>query len=83
MQTRTFHVVQRDPRGALRIKEFKSPAVLLQRHTQIGVDDCSIDLSLRGLPVFSDLVGPMTDGLGTVRYETPEVFESLTREWIR
>ena len=81
MQSRTFHIVQRDPKGSLRIKEYESPAVLLQRHTQIGVDDCSIDLSLRGLPVFSDLVGPMTDGLGTVRYETPEVFESLTREW--
>ena len=81
MQKRTFRIVQRDRRSSLRVKEFESPAVLLQRHTQIGVDDCSIDLSLRGLPVFFDLVGPMTDGLGTVRYETPEVFESLTREW--
>ncbi len=81
MQARTFHIVQLDPRGSLSVKEFDSPSVLLQQHTQIGVDDCNIDLSLRGLPVFSDLVGPMSDGLGTVRYETPEVFESLTREW--
>lgn len=51
-------------------------------HTQIGIDDCSTDLTLRGLPVFRGLVGPMPDGKGVVRYESPEVFESLTKEWI-
>jgi hypothetical protein len=50
-------------------------------HTQIGVDDCSTDLSLRGMPVFRGLIGPMPEGKGVVRYETPEVFETLTKEW--
>ena len=50
-------------------------------HTQIGVDDCSTDLSLRGKPVFRGLIGPMPEGKNVVRYETPEVFEALTKEW--
>jgi hypothetical protein len=45
------------------------------------VDDCSTDLSLRGMPVFRGLIGPMPEGKTVVRYESPEVFESLTKEW--
>jgi len=56
------------------------PAVL-KMHTQIGIDDCSTDLSLRGLPVFRGLIGPMPESKEIVRYEAPEVFESLTKEW--
>mgnify|MGYP000601475372 CR=1 FL=1 len=48
---------------------------------QIGIDDCSTDLSLRGMPVFRGLIGPMPESKDVVRYETPEVFESLTKEW--
>ena len=48
---------------------------------QIGIDDCSTDLALRGLPVFRGLIGPMPEGKTVIRYETPEVFESLTKEW--
>ena len=47
----------------------------------ILVDDCSTDLALRGAPVFRSLVGPMPEGRNIVRYESPEVFESLTKEW--
>jgi hypothetical protein len=54
---------------------------VLKMHSQIGVDDCSTDLTLRGLPVFRGLIGPMPDGKGIVRYESPEVFETLTKEW--
>ncbi len=54
---------------------------VLKMHTQIGVDDCSTDLSLRGMPVFRGLIGPMPESKGVVRYETPEVFETLTKEW--
>ena len=43
--------------------------------------DCSTDLALRGMPVFRGLIGPMPEGKGVVRYETPEVFETLTKEW--
>ena len=51
-------------------------------HTQIGVDDCSTDLDLRGMPVFRGLIGPMAEGKNVVRYESPDVFEALTKEWI-
>jgi hypothetical protein len=33
------------------------------------------------MPVFRGLIGPMPEGKGVVRYETPEVFETLTKEW--
>jgi hypothetical protein len=45
------------------------------------VDDCSTDLDLRGLPVFRGLIGPMPEGQDVIRYESPEVFETLTKEW--
>ena len=57
------------------------PSALLNRHAQVGVDDCSTDLGLRGLPVFRGLIGPMPEGKTVVRYESPEVFETLTKEW--
>ena len=67
--------------GKLRIRDYPDQSPLLQMHTQIGVDDCSTDLTLRGLPVFRGLIGPMPEDKGVVRYETPEVFETLTKEW--
>ena len=78
---RTFRVVTRGKDGTIRTKDYPSPEPLLERHTQIGVDDCSTNLSLRGLPVFRGLIGPMSDEHGVVRYESPEVFETLTKEW--
>ena len=77
-----FRVVTRGQNGELRTKQYDSAESLLELHTQIGVDDCSTNLSLRGLPVFRGLIGPMTDTDNAVRYESPEVFESLTKEWI-
>lgn len=76
-----FRVVTRGADGELRIREYEKQDSLQKLHTQIGVDDCSTDLKLRGMPVFRGLIGPMPDGKSTVRYETPEVFESLTKEW--
>ncbi len=81
MKKAVFRVVTRAADGKLRIKEYTQPESLLKMHTQIGVDDCSTDLSLRGLPVFRGLIGPMPEGKGIIRYESPEVFESLTKEW--
>lgn len=77
----TFRVVTRGANGELRIRDYPSKEPLLRMHTQIGIDDCSTDLSLRGLPIFRGLIGPMPDGKGVIRYESPEVFESLTKEW--
>jgi len=77
----TFRVVTRGANGDLRITDYPNEESLTRLHTQIGVDDCSTDLTLRGLPVFRGLIGPMPDGKGVIRYESPEVFETLTKEW--
>ena len=79
--TTTFRIVTRGVNGEIRVKEYEKQEPLMKLHTQIGIDDCSTDLKLRGLPVFRGLIGPMPDGKGMVRYESPEVFESLTKEW--
>lgn len=81
MDKSTFRVVTRAPDGKLRIQDYAHCDELLTRHHQIGVDDCSTDLGLRGLPVFSNLIGPIPEGKDVVRYESPEVFEELTKEW--
>ncbi len=81
MEKDTWRVVTRGTDGELIIHDFDSPEALLRSHLQIGVDDCSTDLGLRGAPVFRTLIGPMPEGRTIVRYETPEVFESLTKEW--
>ena len=82
MKKDTFRIVTRGTNGQIRIKDYGTPDKLLQMHTQIGVDDCSTDLDLRGLPVFRGLIGPMSEGKTVVRYESPEVFEALTKEWV-
>ena len=67
--------------GSLLIRDFPNCEPLLKMHLQIGIDDCSTDLALRGMPVFRGLVGPIPEGKSIVRYESPEVFETLTKEW--
>ena len=81
MAKEIVRVVTRGTDGKLRVKEYNKPESLLKMHTQIGIDDCSTDLGLRGLPVFRGLIGPMPEGKNAVRYESPEVFETLTKEW--
>jgi hypothetical protein len=78
----TFRIVTRASDGTLRIRDFPNFEPILDSHTQIGVDDSSTDLALRGLPVFRGLIGPMPEGKNVVRYESPEVFEVMTKEWI-
>lgn len=80
-QKHTVRVVTRAADGTLRIRDYPSTQPLLEIHTQIGIDDCSTDLSLRGLPVFRGLIGPIPEGKHIVRYESPDVFETLTKEW--
>ena len=78
---KTYRIVTRGKNGELRARDYEHQEAVLRMHTQIGIDDCSTDLTLRGLPVFRGLIGPMPEGKGVVRYETPEVFESLTKDW--
>jgi len=68
--------------GGLRICDYPTTKPLLRSHTKIGTDDCSTVLRLRGLPVFRGLVGPIA-GDERARYESPEIFEMLTKEWAK
>jgi hypothetical protein len=77
----TFRIVTRGSDGSLLIRDYPSCEPILTMHLQIGTDDCSTDLALRGMPVFRGLVGPIPEGKNIVRYESPEVFETLTKEW--
>ncbi|MCS7306839.1 MAG: hypothetical protein NZ602_17240 [Thermoguttaceae bacterium] len=81
MKKTTFRVVTRGSDGQIRIRDYDSPQPILRRHVQIGVEDCSTDLSLRGLPVFRGLIGPIPEGKNIIRYESPDVFEDLTKQW--
>ncbi|MGB7328231.1 MAG: hypothetical protein WBD31_25370 [Rubripirellula sp.] len=77
----TFRIVTCGSDGSLLIRDYPSIDPILNANLQIGSDDCSTDLELRGLPVFRGLIGPMPEGKNIVRYESPEVFETLTKEW--
>jgi hypothetical protein len=79
--SKSYRVVTRGVDGSIRIRDYDKKESLLRLHSQIGIDDSSTDLSLRGLPVFRGLIGPIPDGKGIVRYESPEVFETLTKDW--
>ncbi len=76
-----YRVVTRGSDGQIQNRDYDQADPILKTHSQLGVDDCSTDLALRGMPVFRGLIGPMPEGKHIVRYESPEVFESLTKEW--
>ncbi len=77
----TYRVVTRGTDGQILTRDYDTAEALQKRHSQVGVDDCSTDLDLRGLPVFRGLIGPIPEGRNVIRYESPEVFETLTKEW--
>ena len=76
-----YRIVTRGSDGQIQTRDYDQADPVLKTHTQLGVDDCSTDLALRGRPVFRGLIGPMPEGKHIIRYESPEVFESLTKEW--
>ncbi len=81
MKRHIFRVVTRGPEGDYRIRDYTSEEEILRRHIQVGFDDCSTDMSVRGRPIFKGLIGPMPEAGGVLRYESPEVFEQMTKEW--
>ena len=81
MRQHIFRVITRGPEGEYRIRDYVSEDEIRRWHVQIGVSDCCLDVSLRGSPVFKGLIGPMPEAGGVLRYESPEVFEQLTKEW--
>ena len=77
-----YRLVDRASNGEIQIRDFSNAAEISARFERIGVEDCSVDLRMRGLPVFRGLIGPTPERDGTIaRYETPEIFEKLTKEW--
>ena len=81
VEDKIIRVVSRESDGSLRTRDYKSIQLLGESQEKIGVDDCSTDLSLRGMPVYRGLIGPIPEGKSIVRYETPQVFECMTKEW--
>ena len=76
-----FRVVTRGQDGALRTRDFHNAESIFKTHSQVGIDDSSTDLDLRGMPIFKGLIGPIPEGKNIVRYESPDVFEIMTKEW--
>ena len=81
LKNKVIQVVTRASDGSLRTKEYENFDELSELHEQIGIDDCSTDLTLRGLPLFRGLIGPLPESKTVVKYESPAVFEMLTKEW--
>lgn len=81
MAKKIIRVVSRAGDGELKTKEYEDFSELQQRHEQIGLDDCSTDLSFRGLPLFRGLIGPIPEANKVILYESPDVFEFMTKEW--
>jgi hypothetical protein len=81
MAKKIIRVISRAANGSLRTKEFDDFNEISELHEQIGIDDCSTDLSLRGMPLFRGLVGPIPESKTVARYESPDVFEFMTKEW--
>ena len=82
MADKTIRVITHDSDGSLLTMEYQSFDKLDKSHEKIGIDDSSTDLSLRGMPVYRGLIGPIPEGKTAVRYESPEVFEIMTKEWM-
>lgn len=82
MAEKTIRVITHNSDGSLLTMDYQSFDKLDQSHEKIGIDDSSTDLSLRGMPVYRGLIGPIPEGKTVVRYESPEVFEIMTKEWM-
>ena len=76
MAKRIVRLVTREVDGSMRTRDYENLDVINESHEQIGIDDCSTDLALRGWPIFRGLIGPMPDGKGVARYESPDVLKS-------
>ena len=82
MRKNIYRIVTRGADGSLLVRDFSNTEEICKLHSQIGVDDCSVHHGLRGLPVYKGLIGPMAEGANVIRYESPEVFEMMTKEWV-
>lgn len=83
MSEKTIRIVSCGVDGLLRVRDHQDLSALKSHYEQYGVDDCNTELSLRGFPLFRGLIGPIAEGKRIARYETPDVFEALTKEWAK
>jgi hypothetical protein len=81
MEKHIFRVVTRGPEGEYRIRDYTSEDEIRRWHIQTGICDYNLDMSLRGHPIFKGLIGPISETSGVLRYESPEVFEQMAKEW--
>ena len=81
MRRHIYRVVTRGPEGEYRIRDYVSEEEIRRWHVQTGKSDYSLDNSVRGHPIFKGLIGPMPEAGGVLRYESPDVFEQMTKEW--
>ena len=81
MANKQILVAVYDDDGSLQETILDSTADLVEQYEQIGIDDCSTDLSLRGYPVVKGLVGPIPENKTMARYESAAVFEANTKVW--
>ena len=81
MASKQILVVTIDSDGNPQERTLSSPEELTQEFEQIGIDDCSTDLSLRGFPVVRGLIGPIPESKTIARYESSAIFEIHTKEW--
>ena len=63
------------------IVEREPMRVLFMRHVGPYSDCGDTWQKLMGYGFPRGLIGPMSDGKNVIRYESPEVFETLTKEW--
>lgn len=79
----TYRVVTITETGKFVERDYKSVTDLCDKFEQIGVEEDSYTLRLHGQPTFRGLIGPMSDGPGVVRYETPEAYSAMTEIWAK
>jgi len=82
MMKDTFRIVTREAPTAKSASATTTRRKLCKRCTRRSASTIAAPTwALRGQPVFQGLIGPMPEGKNIIRYESPEVFETLTKEW--
>lgn len=76
-----YRVVSRSETGEIVQRDYKDLRSLVKDFHQIGVEEDSYTMRLHGEPVFRGLIGPLSEGKTIVRYETPDVYATLTEKW--
>ena len=77
----TYRVMFRGENREIIHRDYPDVHALLLDYEQTGIEEDSYTIRLHGEPVLRGLIGPMSHGKSTVRYETADAFTVLTDEW--